>query len=339
MASETVAVSRLDSLRTYRQTAPLIRLRRRRNSKDCEFRQVTGWCRLFRFQCGATRGRIYRKSANMSVDSAAYRERNRRVWNQLAASGSLFARVATDEEVARPLQTLDGRGWLPSSVHGLDVLCLASGGGWQSILYAAAGASVTVVDLSEEMLQLDSQEATRRGFNVRTVHTSMDDLSVLGTATFDIVQQPVSTCYVPSLHPVYREVARVLRDDGLYISQHKQPTSLQISHRNDRQQFVIGVEYYQNGPVPRQRDESYRESGAAEYLHRWEDLVGGLCQAGFILEDLTEPRRADETVDVTHFGYRGRFIPPYVRMKARRRPRTQEDSPASASRLWMPEQP
>lgn len=274
----------------------------------------------------------------MSVDSGGYQDRNRRVWNQLAASGSLFARVATDAEVANPHGTLDGRGWLPASLHDLDVLCLASGGGWQSILYAAAGARVTVVDISEEMLQLDTQEAARRGLRVRTVRASMDDLSALGSATFDIVQQPVSTCYVPSLKPVYAEVARVLRDDGLYISQHKQPTSLQVSHRNERQQFVIGVEYYQSGPIPRQRDESYRETGAAEYLHRWEELVGGLCTAGFILEELTEPCRADESVDVTHYGYRGRYIPPYVRMKARRRARADESSAESASRLWMPDQ-
>lgn len=274
----------------------------------------------------------------MSADASEYRDRNRRVWNQLAASGSLFARVATDEEIADPYATLDGRGWLPATLHGLDVLCLASGGGWQAILYAAAGATVTVVDLSDEMLRRDIEEAKRRRLSVRTMQASMDDLSGLGDATFDIVHQPVSTCYVPSLRAVYDEVARVLRDDGTYISQHKQPTSLQISHRNERQQFVIGVEYYQAGPIPRQVDESYRESGAAEYLHRWEELIGGLCHAGFILEDFTEPLRADETVDVSHYGYRGRYVPPYVRMKARRRCRTLQNDRTNESRLWIPDQ-
>ena len=274
----------------------------------------------------------------MSADAMEYRDRNRHVWNQLAVSGSLFARTATDEEVAKPLETLDSRGWLPTSLHGMDVLCLACGGGWQAILYAAAGADVTVVDLSDEMLHLDTQESHRRGLNVRTLQASMDDLSDLGNETFDIVHQPVSTCYVPKLRAVYDEVARVLRDDGIYISQHKQPTSLQISHRNERQHFVIGVEYYQEGAVPRQVDESYRESGAAEYLHRWEELIGGLCHAGFILEDLTEPLRADYSVDVTHYGYRGRYVAPYVRMKARRRSRLRENASKVQSRLWIPDQ-
>ena len=271
-----------------------------------------------------------------------YRSANQQAWNQLADSDSLFARVATDEECRKPMQTLDGRGWLPDSVAGLNVLCLASGGGWQSILYAAAGANVTVVDLSESMLRLDTREARRRRFQVQTVHTSMDDLSMFADESFDIVHQPVSTCYVPDLKPVYAGISRVLRSHGLYISQHKQPVSLQISHRNERQQFVIGVEYYHEGPLPQQQDTSYRESGATEYLHRLEQIVGDLCLSGFVIEDLREPKRADYKVDVSHFGYRGRFVPPYVRMKARRVERTSADSRSensAFSRIWTPGSP
>ncbi|HAD62097.1 MAG TPA: class I SAM-dependent methyltransferase [Planctomycetaceae bacterium] len=265
-----------------------------------------------------------------------YQSSNRQTWNHLADSGSLFARVATDEECQKPLKVLDGRGWLPPSVADLDVLCLASGGGWQSILYGVAGANVTVLDISESMLLLDDQEAKRRGLSIRTIQGSMDDLRMLDSSTFDIVHQPVSTCYIPDLVPMYAEIARVLRDDGIYISQHKQPTSLQISHRNERHQFVIGVEYYHQGPLPRQIDESYRESGATEYLHRLEDLVGGLARTGLILEDLREPVRANPKAPVTHYGYRGRFVAPYLRMKARRRPRS-GDEQARASAIWTPE--
>ena len=271
-----------------------------------------------------------------------YRDTNQQAWNRLADSGSLFARVATDEECRAPLQVLDGRGWLPESVAGLNVLCLASGGGWQSILYAAAGANVTVVDLSESMLKLDSREAKRRRFQIQTVQTSMDDLSMFADESFDIVHQPVSTCYVPDLKPVYAGIARVIRSHGLYISQHKQPVSLQISHRNERQQFVIGIEYYHEGPLPQQQDTSYRESGATEYLHRLEQIVGDLCLTGFVIEDLREPKRANYQVDVSHFGYRGRFVPPYVRMKARRidrPPSGSEPETTGCSRIWTPGNP
>lgn len=254
----------------------------------------------------------------------------------MAESGSQFAKVATDDECLDALATLDGRGWLPASVRGLDVLCLAAGGGWQSILYASAGANVTVVDLSPSMLRLDEREAARRKLAVRTVQASMDDLSVLADESFDVVHQPVSTCYVPQLPPVYAEVARVLRSGGLYISQHKQPVSLQISHRNARDQFVVGIEYYHSGPLPPVEDTSYRESGTVEYLHQLQEIVGDLCRAGFVLEDLREPCRADRNAPVTHYGYRGRFIPPYVRLKARRVSRESNASGTSTA-IWTPE--
>jgi SAM-dependent methyltransferase len=263
-----------------------------------------------------------------------HRRQNQTAWDRLS-DGSQFAKIATDEECREPLKTLDGRGWLPASVEGLDVLCLASGGGWQSILYASAGAKVTVVDLSPGMLELDEREAARRHLSVRTVNASMDDLSMLADESFDIVHQPVSTCYAPDIVKVYQQIARVSRDNGLYISQHKQPTSAQITRRDERDQFVVGIEYYHSGPLPRTEDTSYRERGAVEYLHRWDELVGGLCRCGFVIEDLREPRRADRKAPVEHFGYRGRFIPPYVRLKARRLPRDR-NAPPEPPKIWTP---
>ena len=259
---------------------------------------------------------------------------NAAAYDRFAANGGGFAKVASDEELASPLRALDSRGWLPASVAGLNVLCLAAGGGWQSILYAAAGARVTVVDISPAMLRLDEREARRRGFQLSLIEASMDEMPMLAEAVFDIVHQPVSTCYVPDIERVYREIARVLREGGLYISQHKQPTSAQVTHRTREGQYVIGLEYYRQGALPDAEDRSYRETGTVEYLHRWEQLVGGLCRAGMVLEDLTEPYRADPKRPVGHSGHRGRFIPPYVRLKARRVTRERE---RRTPVLWTPD--
>jgi SAM-dependent methyltransferase len=193
---------------------------------------------------------------------------------------------------------------------------------------------VTVADLCPEMLRIDLREAQRRGFAVRTIEGSMDRLEMLADESFDLVYQPVSTCYVEDLREVYREVARVLRDLGLYVGQHKQPTCQQVTERDSRDRYVIGVEYYHRGPLPEIDDDSYREPGATEFLHRWEDLVGGLCRAGFVLEDLAEPVRGDPKSPVSHFGHRGMFVPPFVRLKARRLPRASQAPPER--RLWTP---
>ncbi|MDP6505676.1 MAG: methyltransferase domain-containing protein, partial [Planctomycetota bacterium] len=77
---------------------------------------------------------------------------------------------------------------------------------------------------------------------IKTVCASMENLPMLEDARFDIVHHPVSTCYVPDLAPVYEEVSRLLRDDGIYIGQHKQPTNLQIAAATARGEYALGIE-------------------------------------------------------------------------------------------------
>ena len=114
------------------------------------------------------------------------------------------------------------------------MLCLAAGGGRQGPIYAAAGAIVTVVDLSPEMLELDRAVAAERNLELRTVEASMDDLSALPDQSFDIVIHPVSTCYVPDVKPVYAEVARVLRAVGFTsASTSKRPVCKRLSKPNN----------------------------------------------------------------------------------------------------------
>lgn len=245
-------------------------------------------------------------------------QHNRRAWDRLAREGHNFARPARDADFHDPLKTIDGRGWLGEDIRGQRVLCLAAGGGRQSALYAASGAIVTVVDISPAMLELDRLVAQERQLDVRTVETSMEDLSMFAAGEFDVVIQPVSTCYVPRVADVYREVARVTRPGGVYVSQHKQPASLQAGLTPGPRGYELLEPYYRQGPLPSAPTSRLRESGTLEFLHRWEQLIGGLCRAGFVVEDLSEPPHADEQAEPGSFGHRARFVAPYVRIKARR---------------------
>src|SRR4051812_17040619 len=147
-------------------------------------------------------------------------DHNRQAWDERARSGQRHTRTVLAKDLKHPLPILDPEGWLGGDVRGKSVLCLASGGGLQSALFAAAGANVTVVDISAEMLELDKRVAAEHGLKVVPVQSSMDNLSAFAESSFDVVLQPVSTCYVADISRVYLEVARVLRADGIYISQH-----------------------------------------------------------------------------------------------------------------------
>ena len=243
---------------------------------------------------------------------------NERAWDALAKRQAALAKPASDEDFANPLQTVDPLGWLGPSIANSKVLCLAAGGGRQSALYAAAGAEVTVVDISSAMLALDRQVAAERNLVVQTIQASMDELAMLKEGAFDIVIHPVSTCYVANVQAVFTAVARVTRPGGLYISQHKSPTSLQTDLRPSNGRYAIVEPYYREGPLPAVEPSRIRESGTLEFLHRWEELLGGICRAGFVIEDLVEPMHADGTADTGSFAHRSRYVAPYVRVKSRR---------------------
>jgi ubiquinone/menaquinone biosynthesis C-methylase UbiE len=260
-------------------------------------------------------------------------EHNRQAWDARARSGARFTRPAPDEEFRDPLAAVDPSGWLGGNITGLRVLCLAAGGGRQSALYAAAGGIVTVVDISSAMLAIDREVAAERGLQLRTVEASMDDLSAFASSSFELVIHPVSTCYVPDVLKVFREVARVTAAGGLYISQHKQPSSLQASIEPAAHGYELTEPYYRSGPLPPVVGSSHREAGTLEYLHRWEELVGGMCRAGFVIEDLVEPVHADPQATRGSFAHRSQYVAPYVRIKARR---TGAAPTASPGKVWLP---
>lgn len=243
---------------------------------------------------------------------------NRRVWEERARRGEVYATPATSREFEDPLAVVDQCNWL-GNVRGRRLLCLAAGGGRHSALFAAAGAVVTVVDISPRLLELDREVARARSLSVTTIETSMEDLSMLGEAGFEIVVQPVSSCYVPDVRRVYQQVARVTVPDGIYVSQHKQPAALQAGAVPSGNGYLMNQPYDGKAPLPKVGSNFlHREAGAVEFLHRWEDLIGGLCQAGFVIEDLAEPRHADPKAEPGTAGHRACYLPPFVKIKARR---------------------
>lgn len=257
----------------------------------------------------------------MSADEHAERmahESSRRAYDRMARREHRFAKPVTKDQLRDPLAQVDAAGWLGPSIRGWQVLCLAAGGGRQAPLYAAAGGHVTVVDISPEMLRLDRAVAREYNLQIDTVESSMNDLSMFPRSHFDLCIHPVSTCYVPSIASVFQQVASVVRPGGLYVSQHKTPTSLQASVPASTLGYQIDYPYYMSEALPPVHGSLHREEGTLEFLHRWEEILGGMCRNGFVIEDVAEPFHGDRDAVAGTFAHRSQYIAPYVRIKARR---------------------
>lgn len=178
--------------------------------------------------------------------------------------------------------------WFPE-LSGKNVLCLASGGGQQGPVLAAAGASVTVLDLSESQLEQDRFVAKRDGLSIRTVLGSMTDLSMFDSESFDLLVHPVSNLFVPYIQPVWQEAYRVLRPGGVMISGFMNPVfylfdweleeqgTLQVKHTLPYSELDYASE-----------EEIVKSGGALEFGHTLEQQIGGQIQSGFMIAGLYE---------------------------------------------------
>src|SRR6185295_17866989 len=108
-------------------------------------------------------------------------------------------------------------------VAGQRVLCLASGGGQQAPVLAAAGAVVTVVDNSPRQLQQDARVAREHELVLQTVLGDMRRLDTIDDEHFDLIVHPVSNCFVPEVQSVWIESFRVLRSGGTLLAGFNNP--------------------------------------------------------------------------------------------------------------------
>jgi SAM-dependent methyltransferase len=199
------------------------------------------------------------------------------------------------------------RDWFPAGLDGAAVLCLASGGGQQGPVLAAAGAGVTVFDNSPAQLARDEEVAAREGLTLRTVLGDMRDLSAFPDTSFDVVFNPASNVFCPELAPVWRESFRVLRPGGVLMTGFMNPDIyiFDVVALDEREEFVVRhkIPFTTLDLREDERTRAYGD-GPIEYSHTLTEQIGGQLSAGFVLTHLVEaPHHADATA---------RYMPGYI---------------------------
>jgi SAM-dependent methyltransferase len=176
------------------------------------------------------------------------------------------------------------RSWYPP-LEGAQVLGLASGGGQQMPILTAAGARCTVLDYSPAQLEAERQVAAREGYDINIVRADMTEPLPFADASFDLVINPVSLCYVREVEPIWREVARVLRPGGVLLA--GLDTGLNYVVDEAEQRIVRGLPF---DPLanPALMAELEAEDDGVQFSHTLDELLGGLLRAGFAIDDLFE---------------------------------------------------
>jgi SAM-dependent methyltransferase len=216
---------------------------------------------------------------------------NRIAWDALADRRDQWTVPVSSQEIENarrgcwtivltPIKPVPAQ-WL--DVAGKQVLCLASGGGQQAPILAAAGADVTVLDNSPRQLESDARTAEQHGLSIATVRGDMANLHLFADCSFDLVVHPVSNCFVPDVLPVWREAFRVLRGGGYLLAGFANPAFYIFDHdlaeRTGRLEVTFSLPY---------ADAARPADQPLEFGHTLEAQIGGQLAAGFSIIGMYE---------------------------------------------------
>ena len=257
------------------------------------------------------------------VDPAAH---NRAAWDNRVEQDDEWTRPVGADVIARAARgdwsvVLIGyqpapRDWFPPDLRGVGILCLASGGGQQAPVLAAAGAHVTVFDNSPRQLEQDRMVADRDGLSLRTVLGDMRDLSAFPDGSFDLVFHPVSNLFCPELRPVWRECYRVLRPGGILLAGFMNPDLFifDAEAADTRRELVVrhALPYADLANLTQEeRERVFGANAPLEYSHTLAEQIGGQLEAGFLLTAFTEaPHHASITASYMPGYFATRAIKP-----------------------------
>lgn len=250
------------------------------------------------------------------------RDYNRRAWDRQVDGGNRWTLPVGQEVVAaarrgewsvvltptRPVP----RDWF-GALAGREVLCLASGGGQQGPVLAAAGANVTVFDNSPRQLGQDRLVAERNGLTLATVEGDMRDLSCFPPERFDLIFHPCSNCFVPDVRPVWRECHRVLKPGGALLAGFVNPVLYAFDDEaaTDRGGLVVKhpIPYSDLTTLTDAERRRYTDKGEPLcFGHTLEDQIGGQLDAGFLLAGIFEDRYPEHPL--------AKYLPTFVATRA-----------------------
>ncbi len=249
-------------------------------------------------------------------------EHNRKAWDREVQRGNVWTRPVDPGAIDRARQGIwqvlltpnkpVPRAWFPE-LSGAKVLCLASGGGQQGPIFAAAGADVTVLDNSPAQLQQDRMVAERERLHIRTVQGDMRDLSCLADASFDLVFHPVSNGFVDDVNPVWQEASRVLKPGSCLLAGVCNPLiyifDFEEGHNHGRLVVRYRIPYSDLEQLAQpQLDKRVQEEELLEFGHSLEDQIGGQIRAGFSICGFYE--------DTSHGDLLDEYIPTFIATKA-----------------------
>lgn len=236
---------------------------------------------------------------------------NREAWKKEVKKGNIWTKPVNSNAIEDARKgiinllltptKLVPRAWFPE-VKGKNVLCLASGGGQQGPILAAAGANVVVLDNCPAQLEQDRLVAERDNLVIRTEQGDMRDLSRFKDNSFDLIFHPVSNCFIDDIKIVWKESYRVLKKEGTLLSGFVNPITyiFDMKEWDDNGNLVVKHRIPYSDVEQLSKKDLEKKiilKEALEFGHSLEDQIGGQILAGFVIAGFYEDNSGGDLLD------------------------------------------
>ncbi len=215
-------------------------------------------------------------------------------WDENAATWAAEVRAGHDR--AHELFTSPHFMEFLPDLAGLRVIDLGCGEGRYTRLFARRGARMTGIDISPRMIDLAQQEEARAPLGIRYQMDSSTELRSVDDNSFDAAVSCMALMDTPDFATVARQTFRVLRPKGGFHFSVLHPcfmtrdsswaqdaegrvTARMVSNYWSEERFTERWGF-ENAPV----------FSIHYFPYRLEHYINGLCEAGFRIERIHEPR-------------------------------------------------
>ncbi len=199
---------------------------------------------------------------------------------------------------------IDPKLWsLLGDVSGLSVLDAGCGNGYLTRLLATKGARAIGVDLSKTFIDYCKRIESEKRMGCEFYNAAITEMNDFESKSFDIVVSNVVMVDVLDYKTAFKEIARVLKDDGRFIWSNVHPifgraaSAVDIklprdSPRNESRYLKMIDRYFDTGGELLE----WMSKPTWQFIRTLEEYSKALKEAGFVIAQILEPRPTPEAI-------------------------------------------
>ena len=174
--------------------------------------------------------------------------------------------------------------WFPNLAK-CKILGLASGGGQQMPVFAALGATCTVLDYSQKQVDSEKMVAERENYQIETIKADMTNPLPFNDCSFNMIFHPVSNCYIENVVSVWSECHRILKKGGILMAGLDNGINYIFDETESKLTYPLPFNPLKNQKL---KEVLNKTDDGIQFSHTLDEQIRGQIQSGFAIKDLYE---------------------------------------------------